>query len=98
MQKLNLQKEREFLASVCAETMELTEEQKWSLADKLAQPLKESMIKSLKEDVELITEAIAALKKPGVKWDLSDFLGSLQGIAKSIQEVERRAKKDLNYN
>jgi len=47
--------------------MKLTEEQEWDLADKLAKPLKESMIKSLKEDVELITEAIAALKKPGVK-------------------------------
>lgn len=99
MQKFNLQKERDYLANLTnAQKRPLSEEEEWKLSDNLAKPLKASMIKGLKEDIDLISDAIKDLEKPGEKWNLPNFLSNLQGIAKHISGIEQKAKQHLNYN
>jgi hypothetical protein len=100
MNKLNLTKELAYLSSLgkSADIKDLTEDEQWELSDKLAQPLKRSMIKELKEDIQLLNAAIKDLEKPGIKWDLGDFLANLQGIAVDITKMEDHAKKNLKYN
>lgn len=102
MKELNLQKERDYLASLSESGISKTaiakDDEEWDKADAAAKPIRKDMIKDLNEDIDLLKAAVKALKKPSIKFGLSDLTTNLQGIAKNITEIENQAKKSLNYN